>query len=616
MKHNVKRILSMTLAILMLASAFAFGTSAASVNKTVTEDFTDVTLDTDFKFNNVWSGTPESTFAAGDDTVTVADGVFSYRTKADARYQINAPASAKGNKLTLTGEVTYTAALVNVAYSRLFVRANGNTLFCSALFHLTPSALQIGFMNDNASAYAAGPLTVYSDTSFVGKTLVFALTRDGANQTFSVWEKDNKDATLKSVSMTMSAENNVSAIPGLRLQSDRTDKGGDPITVKLDNLSVQSTVTTPAPAEDLLPNGWNVLTENFDGAEIGEDMAIKADSCTWTGKVDGNTENNIKIKDGKLSYQTGESARYLIGAPASFSSDCFTFSGDVKLSFCPDVNNTYYRVFFRPIVNEKNLHYAAFIHVTKNSAYLQFIGPDNDVLAGTRTDIPNPTTYLNVIGSVDAPIILSFELVRTGAALQFSVWVKDQYETTACTTSAVMTVEEYINAPSAPLIRLQSPADLTSASNNPTVDFDNFRLENTVSAVSVVGAQVGTKTDSDKYALRFVATVNSREYKEAGFTVVAKNEAGEILRTWEVNTCQAYDAIIGNTEAGTVDYTAPALGGKYLIAVTVRNIPQSIGAVTFEVKAHCTSLDGGMTYVSDLADCTATPASDGTVALS
>ena len=143
---------------------------------------------------------------------------------------------------------------------------------------------------------------------------------------------------------------------------------------------------------------------------------------------------------------------------------------------------------------------------------------------------------------------------------------------------------------------------------------DNLYLENTVGKINVVGAQASIETDAadERFAVRFIATIDSRDYLKAGFAIKATT-ADNTVKEWSLDTCTAYDSIIANDAAGTAKYTAQDLGGKYLIAVTINNIPKSVGSVTFDLSAFCS--DAANTFTSGVVDVVATVNADGTVTL-
>ena len=79
----------------------------------------------------------------------------------------------------------------------------------------------------------------------------------------------------------------------------------------------------------------------------------------------------------------------------------------------------------------------------------------------------------------------------------------------------------------------------------------------------------------EAYSVRFVGVVNSLSYDEVGFKITC----GE--RNFDTACSRVYTSIAGDGD----DYTAAALGGNYIFAVAIKNIPTD-GKVTFTVKPY------------------------------
>ena len=99
--------------------------------------------------------------------------------------------------------------------------------------------------------------------------------------------------------------------------------------------------------------------------------------------------------------------------------------------------------------------------------------------------------------------------------------------------------------------------------------------------MNCVGAQASTVADG-KYAVRFIGALNTEAYAKAGFEVVANYGNGE-SKTFLIDTCRGYTGILASY--GNEIFTAQDLGGKLLIALSIKNIPTSVGEITFTVKA-------------------------------
>ena len=109
-----------------------------------------------------------------------------------------------------------------------------------------------------------------------------------------------------------------------------------------------------------------------------------------------------------------------------------------------------------------------------------------------------------------------------------------------------------------------------------------------LNGTKVVGMQY-TEPNSGTQSIRFLATLHDLNFSNAGFEVVAKYMDGTELktRTWNVMSDVVYTAIEAEDGAtGTVKtVTANELGGTYLIAIAINDVPTTIGQIDFYVTA-------------------------------
>jgi len=84
----------------------------------------------------------------------------------------------------------------------------------------------------------------------------------------------------------------------------------------------------------------------------------------------------------------------------------------------------------------------------------------------------------------------------------------------------------------------------------------------------------------NKASVRFIAVLDSLDYKEVGFKFT--NAEG---KTATLSTSTVYQSISANTAGGLRSYLAKELGGKYIIAVTFTNVPTNV-ATTLDVRAY------------------------------
>lgn len=116
-------------------------------------------------------------------------------------------------------------------------------------------------------------------------------------------------------------------------------------------------------------------------------------------------------------------------------------------------------------------------------------------------------------------------------------------------------------------------------------------------ASSVEGVQVSAIVENTQ-KVRFISVINSLEGSEAGFEVYAKYMNESVLTTvnWDpIKTTSVYSTI-NATEDGTIrTVTAAELGGTYLIALAVEDVPTDVGQIDFYVRSYVT-LNGEKAY--------------------
>ena len=131
------------------------------------------------------------------------------------------------------------------------------------------------------------------------------------------------------------------------------------------------------------------------------------------------------------------------------------------------------------------------------------------------------------------------------------------------------------------------------------VTYDSPVYNDTVKTVGFQTSDVNTETNT--YCTRFVATLDSLEYNGAGFEISYEytNAEGVLVKhsyTPEETVCKnAYTGISGMGAT----LRAQGLGGRYLIAMSVENIPTSIGEITFSVRAYVLGADGTQIFESE-----------------
>ena len=98
-----------------------------------------------------------------------------------------------------------------------------------------------------------------------------------------------------------------------------------------------------------------------------------------------------------------------------------------------------------------------------------------------------------------------------------------------------------------------------------------------------------------KFSTRFIGTVDTLDYAQVGFAIQITDYKTSSYAAQTYSAATVYESIVGRADdgvGGAVRYTAEDLGGSYIFALTVQNIP-SDASVSFLVTAyHKTGADG------------------------
>lgn len=108
--------------------------------------------------------------------------------------------------------------------------------------------------------------------------------------------------------------------------------------------------------------------------------------------------------------------------------------------------------------------------------------------------------------------------------------------------------------------------------------------------VTLEGAQVTAVSDG-KYSIRFVGTVNTLDFSAIGFDVKASYQESEV-RTFHQNIYTVYTSIMADGDV----YQNEQLGGNYLFALEIREIPVAIGRIEFSVTPYAVDQSGSELY--------------------
>ncbi len=110
------------------------------------------------------------------------------------------------------------------------------------------------------------------------------------------------------------------------------------------------------------------------------------------------------------------------------------------------------------------------------------------------------------------------------------------------------------------------------------------------SSADFVGYQL-QNTSTDTYSMRFLAVLKGTQTSEAGFNISIAYSSGSKQFNRSVNT--AYAQILASSGGDSMEaVTAASIGGDYIIALTVTDIPKNIGEITITASAY--SVKGGV----------------------
>ena len=123
------------------------------------------------------------------------------------------------------------------------------------------------------------------------------------------------------------------------------------------------------------------------------------------------------------------------------------------------------------------------------------------------------------------------------------------------------------------------------------------------SASAIVGIQYTEKDSNNRQQIRVIANLYALDGISTGFDVTAYYKSGDTVKSQEwlgVESTYVYGAIGVKEESGTVKkVTAEELGGEYLSAIGIGEIPTSIGQIDFYITSYVTvkGADGSLTKV-------------------
>lgn len=195
---------------------------------------------------------------------------------------------------------------------------------------------------------------------------------------------------------------------------------------------------------------------------------------------------------------------------------------------------------------------------------------------------------------------MSFKFVRNGTSLNYCIWNREEPSRMVSGTCNPFTTDGGF-----PTLRFMGGGGVKS----PVIGIDNLHYEASTEPIRCVGVQASA-VNNGRYSVRFIGTIDSANYSKVGFEIKARTAEG--TKSFYVEDCLVYTSITENTDKGIKSYSANDLGGKYLIAIGIHNIPAVIGDadvsddIEFEITAFCCKAGSDTPIRSKTVICTAT----------
>lgn len=269
--------------------------------------------------------------------------------------------------------------------------------------------------------------------------------------------------------------------------------------------------------------------------------------------VSGETENKVLKFD-----PTNKDHRFIL-FPQEFKAQYYTWTGEFYFNF--DVRDA------------RGFTLAPDNHTTNHifQVYGQFVRSYDGC---DTTSGPSGNGVMNQQSSLQlGKKWIRFEYVRQGELITLRLWntvngeLIYQQSRTFCQANIVQ------NNAQTPHLWFTQP----SATGEQEIYLDNFCY----SSMNYAGAQASA-VENDKYSVRFLGAIDSLDYAKVGVKLAVRTAggAGELTR----ETTTVYGAI--NAGFGAEEVSANALGGNYMIALAVKDIPVSVGEVLFDVTFY------------------------------
>ncbi|MBR7092498.1 MAG: InlB B-repeat-containing protein, partial [Clostridia bacterium] len=213
------------------------------------------------------------------------------------------------------------------------------------------------------------------------------------------------------------------------------------------------------------------------------------------------------------------------------------------------------------------------------------------------TDDPNGDPLAQATPVAD-PVYYDVNFVTNGGTMVYSQLVEEDGKIDAVTCEKESYTATWYTDP-----ECTTPYDFNAAVTSDLTLYAGWKI---TQGTSRVYAQIsaGTTSTSTSADMRFVAAIDNVGFDEAGFVLVSYPEdyadldAILVVDGTECNTMKTNTVWTSINAAGSV-VTAADLGGKYIFALTVTNIPSKKGGFDINIGVKAYAKRGALVYYSN-----------------
>lgn len=111
-----------------------------------------------------------------------------------------------------------------------------------------------------------------------------------------------------------------------------------------------------------------------------------------------------------------------------------------------------------------------------------------------------------------------------------------------------------------------------------------------------VGYQL-SEAEGARFSIRLIGVTDSLSYEGVGFKISLSCEDSEIgINNHSQTTYTVYNTLAAMEKGGKVEYTAAELGGNYIFALNINNVPTGCGPIHFLDVENVIAFDGNSTW--------------------